>query len=81
MLTPTGILCRFIPGLTSSELPVCLAAVEDSVSRLHEIRDDDYFYIDPVADYGIVHGGNQSKFEPSIPCPSVVGWLRTMSFD
>jgi hypothetical protein len=67
MLIPTGILCRFIPGLTTSDLPVCLAAVEESASRLHEIQDyayaddyDDDYYIGTFVD-----GGNDSEFEPS----------------
>jgi hypothetical protein len=68
MLTPTVILCRFIPGLTTSDLPVCLAAVEESASRLHEIQDyayaddyDDDYYIGTFVD-----GGNDSESEPSI---------------
>lgn len=73
---PDGDFYRFIPGLTSSELPVCLAAVEDSVNRLHEIQDDDYF-IDPDGVGGIVDGGNRSKFKPAItPLRMCLGdWL------
>jgi hypothetical protein len=57
--------CSFIPGLTSTELPVCLAATEERAGRLHEIKEyyeyaddyDDDYYIGSIID-----GGNDSEF-------------------
>lgn len=51
--------------MTSTELPVCLAATEERAGRLHEIKEyyeyaddyDDDYYIGSIID-----GGNDSEF-------------------